>query len=210
MTIYYDVQISDADWKDIQQELWATEKELNAAVKRAIRKVSLWLKRQIARGISRETGIAQKALRARLHHIMYTRRDLRAVVWLGLNAVPAHLTGTPRQSARGVRVAKRSYPGAFHARVYGEEQKVWIRRASKHFDPQLYPYNKRSSRRWGALSDEQAGRFPVVLARVPIKDVGERVAEREYARVDKRLLTLIRQELNFEIFVKGENVRFAT
>lgn len=114
--------------------------------------------------------------------------------------------GRARQTKAGVSVAGRRYQGAFYQKVYGGKADIWIRTASKHFNPQDYPDSTVSapggtSSGWIAENDN---RFPLAKAKVSLEDV-EGPFNAWAQKADERLLVVLKQELNFELhkYLKG-------
>lgn len=72
--------------------------------------------------------------------------------------------GRARPSDQGGRVGGgAALSGAFYKKVYGNQADVWIRTASKHFNPADYPDSEVSSRTGGSSGfvGENSDRFPL-------------------------------------------------
>lgn len=192
-TIY--VQVSEADRQRYRTFAAQAPKAMAAAQRRAINKTLGWLRTHIARAVGQEERIAVRAVRERLRVRRVKGADGKGELWFGLNPLPASLTGKPRQTAQGVSVGRRRYPGAFFKRVYGDQPDIWIRTASKHFDAADYP-DMGAGR--GNLDASLSGRFPVAKAKVSLEGA-RRHFDRWVAQAEARLLELLRQEVNYEI-----------
>lgn len=84
----------------IQREFAATQKQVNRAGWRAVRKLARWVRSTALRETARDTGIKRKVLSHRL--ILYTRGGHQSArVWFGMNALPLSALD-PRQTATGV------------------------------------------------------------------------------------------------------------
>lgn len=174
-----------------------------AAQRRAINKTLGWLRTHIARAVGKQERIAVAAVRQRLRSYPVEGNSTRGKLWFGINPIEASRIGRARQSAAGVTVAGRRYQGAFHKRVYGSNADIWIRTASKHFDPDQYPDTRQGGRSTGFVR-ENSTRFPLAKAKVSLNQTRAHF-DTWTQRADQRLLEILRQELNFELqkYLKG-------
>lgn len=170
-------------------------KAMMAAERRAINKVLNWLKTHTARTISGEERIALKAVRQRMQVYPIKGNGTKGKLWLGLNPIEASRIGRVNAGKTGVSVAGRRYTGAFYQQVYGSNRDVWIRKASKSYDPALY-FPQKS--RGGWIEDSLKHRFPVVKAKVEIESA-RRHFDRWLKDAEARLLVVLQQEVNYEI-----------
>lgn len=178
-----------------------TPKAAAAAQRRAINKTLGWLRTHIARAVSQQERIAQRAVRQRLRSYAPKGGESSGKLWFGINPIEASRIGRPRQGRAGVSVAGRRYRGAFYGRVYGSGEDIWIRTASKHFNAKDYPAAELTSNpkaRRGSMDAEMYHRFPLAKAKVLLDDVRP-LFDSWVRRVDQRLLELLKQELNFEL-----------
>lgn len=81
-------------------EFAATEKQIQAASRRAVSKLGRWMKSAILRESSRDTGMPRKALKGRLK-MSVDRVAASTRVWVGRNAIPLSALN-PRQTRSGV------------------------------------------------------------------------------------------------------------
>lgn len=175
-----------------------------AAQRRAINKTIGWLRTHIARAVSQQERIAQRAVRQRLRSYMAKGNASWAKLWFGINPIEASRIGPvkgdyPRSPA--IEVAGRVYRGAFYEQVYGSRKDIWIRTASKHFNPADYPDAELRSdpkNRWGSMDPHMYHRFPLAKAKVRL-NVVKPLFDEWVRRVDQRLLMLLKRELNFEL-----------
>ena len=121
---------------------------------------------------------------------------IRDRVWFGLYSIDAHHIRAGRQSKKGVRVGQHFFPGAFKQSIYTSDRKVWIRKSSKHYDPNMYP--NRGGRAPSDFSENARGRFPVVKARVALQEA-ENVFVHWVAKMEAYLANLDRRELVIEM-----------
>lgn len=194
------IQPSTADLQAFKDFAKLVPKAAANAQRRAINKTLGWLRTQIARAVSRQEGIAVRAVRQRLKAYSVRNGSTQGKLWFGLNPLEASRTGRARQTASGVSVGKRRYAGAFYKKVYGNQADIWIRTGSKHFKASDYP-NSEVSAAGGPGSGwiaEHDSRFPLAKAKVSFDSV--RPLFESWARkTDSRLLQVLKQELNFEL-----------
>ncbi len=84
------------------------------AMRRALRKLSTWIRRQALRAASAASGVPQKFYKRAMRYHVATSKDGLSV-WIGTNPIPQHRLGAVRWSPRmrGARVGRRSFPGAW-------------------------------------------------------------------------------------------------
>lgn len=137
------------------------------------------------RETAKDTGIKQKVIRERMKLRRASRRRLRAVLTaltLGVRAIDA---GKARQNAAGVRVAGRSFPGAFITTVPSGKQGVFRRKPSAA-----------SSTGRDSKGRPKKNRLPIEHVRIPIRTEATRAAlkavntvgAREWVKEAERLL----------------------
>lgn len=170
------------------------KKAMLSAERRAINKVLRWLKTHTARTISTQERIALKAVRQRLKVYPIKGNSTKGKMWLGLNPIEASRLGRVSAGKSVISVACRRYIGAFHKQVYGAQKEIWIRKASKHYDPALYFPLKKS--RGG--TPEDPNRFPLVKAKAEIESARHHFT-RWLKDAEERLLVFLQQEVNYEI-----------
>lgn len=169
------------------------------AWRRTLRKTMTWVRSQVAREVSGATKIPQKVIRERLY--FFLRSAVTGKVWLGLNAIEADRLGATRQTRTGVTAGRFRFPGAWVYRSRysdgGAERRIKIRRSDGSIETKHY-YS----------SDANAGKVfrRVGRARTPYERVkfdwsqgGEAVFNRVADRARERLMTILEQEVNYEI-----------
>lgn len=204
------LQPSAADVRAFEQFAKVSPKAALTAQRRAINKTLRWLTTHIARAVSKEQRLAQRAVRQRLRSYPIKGTATSGKLWFGLNPIEASRIGPPRNTGIGVSVAGRRYAGAFYKRVLGNSPDIWIRTASKHFRAEDYPDAGLTSplhaggQRRGSMDAEMYGRFPVAKAKVRLESVRAQF-DIWTRRAHQRLLELLRQELNYELrkYLKG-------
>ena len=176
------------------------------AQRRAINKTLGWLRTHIARAVGKQERIAVKAVRQRLRSYPVDGGALRGKLWFGINPLEASRAGRARQTRAGVSVAGRRYQGAFYKKVYGNQAEVWIRTASKHFDPADYPDSTVTSQTGpsSGFVGENSDRFPLAKAKISLEAVRPHF-EAWSRKADDRLMQILKQEMNFELqkYLKG-------
>lgn len=84
------------------------------AQRRALRKLSTWLKRQVLRVAAAGSGIPQKWFQSAMRYYV-TMTDSGISVWIGTNEIKAHRLGKVQwnRKMKGARVARRSWAGSW-------------------------------------------------------------------------------------------------
>jgi hypothetical protein len=160
---------------------------MQAAWRRTLRKVSTWVKSQVARAVAKETRIQRKVLMTRIYFFLRSRDSGK--VWLGLNPIEAHRLGAVRDLGGGapgfagpggvlVTDSRKTGPRRYY-------QNAWTMR---HRDPNGPIYSRVGK-----------ARTPYGIVKVDWEGSGEKAFREAAARVEERLLVVLRQELNYEI-----------
>jgi hypothetical protein len=105
------------NFDQVVEAIGATEAQIRISAMRAINKTALWIQSRSAREISDETKIKLKLIRQKLRVVKATRETLKAFIMGNLYDIKAIKLGGPRQTASGVTVGARKFPGAFIARM---------------------------------------------------------------------------------------------
>ena len=83
---------------------------------------------------------------------------------------------------------------------------MWIRTASKHFDPADYPDSNVTSQTGpsSGFVGENSDRFPLAKAKISLEAVRPHF-EAWSRKADDRLMQILKQEMNFELqkYLKG-------
>lgn len=110
-----DVQI--AGGQQIIDELQATHKQVEIALRSTVRKVAGWLRTKAYRGLAPELAIPIKVLRRRMKTFaLKTSPDgTQMTLWFGLNPIGLIYLGA-KQTKKGVTAGKHKVPGAFIAK----------------------------------------------------------------------------------------------
>ncbi|MDN7910124.1 phage tail protein [Burkholderia cepacia] len=144
---------------------------MQAAWRRTLRKTGAWIRSQTAKEVSSATGIQQKLLRQRMYFFM---RSLdTGKVWLGLNPLEAHRLGAVRRTKKGMRAGKSLFEGAW-------------RKTKAQPDGAIY---RRSGK----------ARTPFEVVTVEWSQTGDPAFRRAARVCEARLMTVLRQEVNYEI-----------
>lgn len=78
------------------------------AYKRAFKKTLKWFQTQAIKKATSELGVKRSALKGR-----WFANVAEGSLWVGLNPIPVHRTGKPRQNKRGAKAGGIQYDGAF-------------------------------------------------------------------------------------------------
>jgi len=200
------IQASAEDLKAFADLAILVPKAAAKAQRRAINKTLGWLRGKIASNVGKQEKIAVRAVRQRVITYPVKGGSMRGKLWFGINPLEASRAGRARQTKAGVSVAGRRYQGAFYKKVYGNQADVWIRTASKHFNPADYPDSQVTSQT-GASSGfvgENSDRFPLAKAKISLDAVRPHF-DAWSRKADERLMHVLKQEMNFELqkYLKG-------
>lgn len=196
------IELSELDLERVVDQFAATERQVRLAKTRALRRTASWLRKQVLGRAAKDLRIPLRSLAGRSYVSKIGQGDDEITLTIGTLPVNAAKIGNPAQTARGARAGRRTYPGAFVQKIYFAEERVWIRKGSKHYNPASYPTQGRKSRTYAPMPGQLLGRFPVVQAAVPINDVVEQVAESHEAVVSTQFLHNLERELNYEVNVR--------
>lgn len=111
------IDVEIAGGQQIVEELQATHKQVEAALRSTVRKVAGWLRTRAYRGLAPALDIPIKVLRRRLKTFaLKTSPDgTQMTLWFGLNPVGLIYLGA-KQTKAGVTAYKRKVPGGFIAK----------------------------------------------------------------------------------------------
>lgn len=178
-------------------------KSIEKAQKRALKRSMSSFETSMRRDVSRRTGIAQMHLK-RYQRIKtdyrYFRDYVYAKFWLGTNPMPADAAkGSARDDWLGVTKGGYFHRGAFYADVYGGGRKIWFRKNSKFAAQNVFYHRKRSRSKTSVFSQENSGRFPVVLAGINIAPQAEQAFKWQRQKIESTLRKRLVHELNYEV-----------
>lgn len=194
------IDLTDDDLDQVADYFDATKRQVRLARTRALKKTAAWLRRQVLSAAAKHQRIPLRSIKDRAYVSNIGPSDDAITLAIGTMPVDVFNVGNPAQTANGVRVGRHFYPGAFVKSIYTGQEKVWIRKGSKHYSPVRYPVAKRNQA--ATLPGHLMGRFPVVRAAVPIHAEVERVAEVEESEIAPTFLRHFQHELNYEVNVK--------
>jgi len=188
---------------DLQRDMQALEDRVGKVVNRAVKKLTQWLRTHSVREISQEIGITQNALKKRfiIERVTVNGQE-RVRIWVGLMNVAVHDLGKVTQAKAGAKVGGAVYEGAFLKKIYGSQEKVYVRtarnRSAGHATVADRPgrVNKNPDR---PFLDKSGGRFPVQVVGEEIEDVSRKILERYELRLNARFQTILKQELNYAL-----------
>ncbi|MGQ7939084.1 phage tail protein [Paraburkholderia sp. D1E] len=144
---------------------------MQAAWRRTLRKTAGWIKSQTGKEVSKGTQIPQKAIRKRLYFFM--RSADTGKVWLGLNPIEAHRLGSVRETKKGMRAGRFMFDGA------------WRQTKTKPDGPIYQRVGK--------------ARTPFEVVSVDWSKTGDPAFRRAVRMCEERLMTILKQEVNYEI-----------
>jgi hypothetical protein len=188
-------------------EIGAVGNQIEAARLSALRKMRKRIITKVKRSLAERLQISQKAVADRFFSRYVAPGADELEVWIGTWALSPFSLGLPQRygvpgKTGGVKVSRRTYRGAFMAKVFSSpREKVWVRLHSAHYRAELYPgkyYNP------GIRSQHATtGRFPLVKATIPVNDDVIRTLDQLGDEIAADFEVLLRQELNYQVNVKG-------
>lgn len=186
----------------VRKFLGNTDRQVIIAQSRAIRGTLSAIRTLIRRDAAKSLGVAQKHLQKRLLTSTVKNGDTSGYLWAGTWQLSPYAIGKPSQRPKGViGVPRRSYVGAFTKSIFGPMENIWIRKASKHYRPELYPGGGRRSS--GSVPQQLRGRFPIIRAMVEVEPTMEQVFDRDAAVIRAEFDKRLRKEINFALNIEG-------
>ena len=176
-----DIRIDTAGTLErLEAQLAAMPQGVERARKRALRKLSTWVRGQVLREAAKAAGTSQKVLTTLLRY-RATQNDDRLSIWIGTNDLKVHHLGTVTWNRRmkGARVGRQSFTGSWSWPASRRMAGLVVRRL---------PGSKR---------------LPVEVVTIPIH---EQILNRLQAlqpEIDARFQTLLLQELNYALNVEA-------
>lgn len=175
------ITVSTEGLEEVIASFGALPAQIARAEKRAVNKVTRWLAKGALKDIAASVGVAQKILDDRVRRLDHGYNGLAAgLVWFGLNpvAITKRRFGTLTQTPAGAKAGRLSFDGAFVARM-----------PSGHI---------------GAFRRRGRARLPIDHESLPLDSTAHRAMIDAWAnRAEARLETVMGQELNYEVNVKG-------
>lgn len=125
------LRIQADELKYLEARLSLMPPALERARRRALKKLSTYVQRQVLREAAKAADVTQKLIKSLLRFRASLKEDSLGI-WLGLNPIPVHYLGTVTWSRKmpGAKVGARSFPGSWswkECKVKGLEGKVMRR-----------------------------------------------------------------------------------
>lgn len=178
-------------------EAWPVEAD--RATKRALRKLTTWIRGRVLREVAKAAEVTQKTFRLLLR-FRVTQKDTWLSVWVGTNDIAAHHLGHVRWTRKmaGARAGRRLFAGAWSWPV-GKAVKtdgLVMRRTGERGRIPTRPLQNQGAR--GGQPLERIDKETVAIhAAVQAAINGLR------GEIEERFETLMRQELNYALNVEG-------
>lgn len=180
-------------------EAWPVEAD--RATKRALRKLTTWIRGRVLREVAKAAEVTQKTFRLLLR-FRVTQKDTWLSVWVGTNDIAAHHLGHVRWTRKmaGARAGRRLFTGTW-SWPEGEAVKtagLVMRRTGATGRVPTNPIPNRGARRNPPKPLERIDKETVAIhAAVQAAINGLR------GEIEERFETLMRQELNYALNVEG-------
>ncbi|MEM5529553.1 hypothetical protein WN093_12070 [Gammaproteobacteria bacterium AS21] len=193
--------------KELTEHIQGLDSKVNKAVKRALKKVGTWLRTHSMREIGKELQINLSALRKR-YRLSTTNKNHNneLKLWVGLLSIAAHDAGKALKNKAGTKVRGHQFDSAFKAKIYNNEERVFIRSAANKKQQHTTVGSKGKKKRSRHKQDLPASissRFPVEVVGIDVQEIGLDVLERYEKRINKRYGELLTQELHFALNVEN-------
>lgn len=195
------IRVEVQNIEGVQTALLVHGHKAQVALRRTINKTVGWTRSRGARLIAQEHGVPLKVMIGKGRHrrvrtFPATGDNLSGLVWFGLAPLKASYLGTPRQTRLGVKVGNRFFEGAFVADV-----KTGVASAYRRLGESV-PSGIKGSTHTGIF--KRVGR-----SRLPIKEqyvylgASQQGLQQLARQVPGHLRTVFKQELNYEVNVRG-------
>ena len=183
----------EAPFQAATAHLDVLSRPVQQASRRALRKLLLFLQRQVMTQMAQQTGLKAATL-TQYQRIHMQLQGMEGQLWLGLNPLPLHEVGkvswTP--TAAGATVAGHLYTGSFYRAIHGPQRKVWVR-TSRNRRLGHTTYHRSSIR------TSQGGHAALSLLGKPLHDVQAVLDARLSQQAQQRFQTLLEQEINYAL-----------
>lgn len=148
-----------SDFEIIAREFGATEKEIQAALKRAVSRTTRWASKEAPRRVAKVVKVTAKIIKGRTRFSILMDRDGYGRVWVGLKPIKLGKLN-PRQTRSGVTAGPAKIPGAFIATMKNGHVGVFRRRGKTRLkiDEQDYPIDEEGRDAVESLGDELGAR----------------------------------------------------
>lgn len=175
------ITVSTEGLEELIASFGAVPQQIERAERRAVNKTTTWLAKGVRKDLAASIGVAQRVMDDRVRGLEYGYHGIPAgMVWFGLNpiAITRRRFGTLTQMAKGAKAGRLSFAGAFVARMPSGHEAVFRR--------------------------DGKTRLPISEESLDIDTPAHRAIVDTWAqRAGERLETVLAQELNYEVHIKG-------
>lgn len=207
MSLRLFIRVEAENLEGVQTALLFHGHKAHVALRRAINKTGGWARSHGSRAIAQENGLPLSVLRgkrdasgkrqgARVALYPASGEDLSALVWFGLAPIKASKLGTLRQTPLGAKVGSRLFEGAFVAGVHAGVGSAFRRLGEN------VPSGLGGRIHTGIFMRRGSSRLPIDEQYVYLS-ASTNALRRIAAQVPIRMRTVFRQELNYELNVRG-------
>lgn len=181
------LRFTTTDLAKVPNFLGATQRQIDRASKRTVRKVATSAASQAAREIAAAHDLPVSLLRKRGQpwtrvHLKHAARGIEtegpvSIVWIGVQPIKAIYAGAARQRKDGVRVRGHFFGGAFISRMPSGHRGIFLRRGRE--------------------------RLPIDEQKIEL-DQAAGIVRKLQGAIPSRLSTVFKQEMNYELNVRGK------
>ena len=176
-------------------ELGGTPAKVEKARRRALLRLSTWIKRRIVKLVAESAGTTQKKVTALTRFIPTGRASGNLHIWVGTNPVAAQFLGAVRWTRRmaGARVGRRVFPGTWS---WGPGSKTGT--AVMYRTGGRYSYDSPISG-----PQDTRNRSGIAELKVPIHDALEKKLNIEIPNISAIYMSYMVRELRYALKIEG-------
>ena len=199
------IKVDDAFFDEFIRELGLTPGHVKKAQEWALRQLGKWLIRVVAQKGKDELGIAQKHFRRRFK--IYFDKNFKGLMlkaWFGTNPISYDSLGSPKQTAKGVKVGRKTIRGAFYSDVRRKQEQSIVRKAlrlgPKKREPKPGIFIRKSSPYYqGKDAGQFTGRLPIAKPRIEIDETVRKALSEIEAKAQSQLLIYLKKGLDAQV-----------
>lgn len=176
-------------------ELGGTPAKVERARRKALTRLSVWVRRQLIKAISAATGVKQKKIGALTRFYPTDRSSGNIHIWIGTDPIAAQFLGTVswNRGMAGAKVDRKTHPGTWS---WGPGSKTGS--AVMYRTGGRYSYNSPVSG-----PQDTRNRAGIAELRIPIHEVVEKKLEVELPGISEVFMGYLKRELRYALNIEG-------